>query len=177
MAIAAGMIRSTTAVMTTKTISNGSEPKFTLSMTSEVGRNCGEVAVVEVREELADHQEQEEQATEPSEGLGDCGDGLRHGVDRAGALAVGISGDEKQQHDQDDQAVHQGRVADQRARLRVSQRRARGKRKQRDHDEDADQPIARESQSPRLFGGCMCILLGRALPMVFAKPRLDDRAR
>jgi hypothetical protein len=50
--VAAGMIRLTTAVTTINTISNGSEPKFSLDdIRQPNGCDRGEVAVIEVRED------------------------------------------------------------------------------------------------------------------------------
>jgi hypothetical protein len=55
--------------------------------------------------------------------------------DRFGAAAIGGADRQKHQHDQHDQAAHEGQVADDRSDLRIAQRGAGRNRQERDNDE------------------------------------------
>ncbi len=107
------------------------------------GRQRRHVGVGEEGVELGDDEQQEDQAAEASHGLLhrlDDVDGALHG---AGADAIGRPGREEHERDEDDQPVHERRVADERAGRRIAQRRPGGQRQQREHDEHAEQAQAR----------------------------------
>jgi hypothetical protein len=77
-----------------KPISNGMEPMLACSRKPGQGHgdHVGHVAEVEVGDELADHQQHEDQSGQPGERLGDGGDDLVGGRHRLGPAAVGDAG-------------------------------------------------------------------------------------
>ena len=96
---------------------------------------------------------------------------------RSGADAVSGAGHQEQHHDEDDQAVHERRVSDERAGVRIAQRRSRRERQQTKDDETASSPNSayrnpRDSsaESPPL---CLRRCFTLRLRLILAQPRLD----
>ena len=110
----------------------------------------GQVGVVEVGDELADHQEHEDQAGQPGEGLGDTGNDISAARQRLRPHPVEDAAHEEDQRDEEEQAVHERRGADDRPGDRITQRSARRGGEERDHRQGAEQPVEGKAQPPRL---------------------------
>jgi hypothetical protein len=65
-------------------------------------------AVAEIREKLADHEQQKDEPAEPGERLGDGVDAVDHTGDRLGADAIGGADRQKHQHDQHTKMIPTG---------------------------------------------------------------------
>ena len=74
--------------------------------------DVGDVAVVEERDELADHQQHEDQPGQPRERLRDGRDDIGAAAERLRAISVGDAADQEHRRDDEDEAVHERGVAD-----------------------------------------------------------------
>ena len=135
------------ATTTMKPSSNGSAPIFGRTENAgEAERHDGaHVRVGEIGNELAQHEEQENRAAEARDRFLHGPDHVGQGADRAGADAIGPTAHEEEQHDQADQAVHEGRVSDQLAGLRIAQRPPRRDCQQCENRNEADETVERKS--------------------------------
>src|SRR5262249_39807587 len=106
-----------------------------------------EVAVVEIGDELADDEKQKQQTSQIGKSLRDGVDGVLDRAKRLRAEAVGQSGRQKYDHDEEDQTVHERRVADEGLGIAVASRRTGRYGQQGKHNDDADQSEQGEQQA------------------------------
>ena len=122
------------------------------SSASATAMTLRQVRVVEVGQELGNHQEHQHQSTQAAEGLGDGRDDVVATVDRAGSGAVADARHQEEGGDDEQQAVHERRIADDAARVGVAQRSAGRQRGKQHHHQHAQEAVQRELQAAR-FGG------------------------
>ena len=99
-----------------------------------------------------------------------------HGGDRFGADAVGHPGDQKHDHDEENQAGHERRVADEGARSRIAERRGAA-RPGRTSTTTMPTRATSAVQQPARFLGRQALPFFRQARPVFAEPWLDDPIR
>jgi hypothetical protein len=103
------------------------------------GDDARHVGVIEVGDELGDHQQHENHAGQPREGLHHGGDHVVRVFIRAGRRAIGHAGDEEAEHHDEEQAAHEWSLADDRAGFRIAQRRAGRQRGEKHDDQHAEE--------------------------------------
>ena len=88
--------------------------------------------------------------------------------DRSGADAVADARDQEEEHDDEQQAVHERRIADDVAGFGIAQRRARRKRREQHDHQHAQEAEERKAQAARLggrgLGRPLLVLLVNAAP-------------
>ncbi len=179
LAIAPVMSRSRIATTTMKPSSShsGADVRALEHVGHRHGHERRHVGVVEVGDELADDQEQEDGAAQAGDRLCHCVDDVRDVLHRLGADAVGGPGHQEQDHDDGDQAVHERRVADQGAGVRIAQRRTRRECQQTEEDQHRQQPEGRVPQPARFVGGKLRALFGGASPPICPPDTCPGEAR
>ena len=150
--ITPGMMMSITNTSRMKPTSSGSAPMSACpsgrpASWPAIARHVG---VVEVRDELRDQQHQEDQPAEAVEGLDDRVDDVRAAGQAAGALAVAEARGQEQHRDDEEQAAHERRVAEDLAGVRVAQRARSAGTSAADDDRHRHQQCrSPDSRSPR----------------------------
>ena len=158
-------------------------PAVSSHSASAMARTLGQVAVIEVGDELADHQQHEDQAGEPGEGLRHRRDDVVAARERPGPDAVADPGDQERHRDDEQQAVHERRRPDDVAGQRVAERRAGREGQEQDEPDEAREGDERVAQAAplgrRIVHGVGLVLDGDAIRparrrrLERAQPRLD----
>ena len=127
-------------------------PACSRNSASVIGEHVRDAAEVKERDELRDHQQHEHEPAEAGEGLGDRVATSVLLLKVPAPDPVADAGDQEQQRDDEQQAVHERRRADDVAGDRVAQRGAGRQGDQQDHDDRHQERDPGELQAARLLG-------------------------